>query len=172
MSLEDWRRNGWLKAHQTSPNEIRDQVAIADRDLKAARTPGLHNDWSFNIAYNAALQIATAALAASGYQAERMNSSDVIGESDWVSKSSMSTGPLASQPTAAIPSISKTNPNPPLSANRTRTPMQPAEPCPSRPRIDWSKHRNPGQTHRLPGRPNASHRWPEMRWRNPASASA
>jgi len=30
-------------------------------------------DWQFNIAYNAALQLATAALAASGYQAERAN---------------------------------------------------------------------------------------------------
>ena len=29
------------------------------------------NDWRFNIAYNAALQLASAALAASGYQAER-----------------------------------------------------------------------------------------------------
>src|ERR1700752_2353450 len=73
VSLENWQKNGWLKAHQTSKNEIRDLVAIADRDIAAARTPGLHNDWSFNIAYNAALQIATAALAASGYQAERMN---------------------------------------------------------------------------------------------------
>jgi hypothetical protein len=33
----------------------------ADRDLVACKTPGLHNDWSFNIAYNAALQLATAA---------------------------------------------------------------------------------------------------------------
>src|ERR1700758_5179631 len=73
VSLENWQKNGWLKAHQTSKNEIRDLVAIADRDIAAARTPGLHNDWSFNIAYNAALQVATAALAASGYQAERAN---------------------------------------------------------------------------------------------------
>ena len=48
-------------------------MAIVDRDLAASKTPGLHNDWSFNIAYNAALQLATAALAASGYQAERAN---------------------------------------------------------------------------------------------------
>lgn len=48
-------------------------MAVADRDLAASTTPGLHNDWSFNIAYNAALQLATAALAASGYQAERAN---------------------------------------------------------------------------------------------------
>jgi len=30
-------------------------------------------DWQFNIAYNAALQPATAALAAAGYEAERVN---------------------------------------------------------------------------------------------------
>jgi len=46
---------------------------VADRDLEACQTPGLHNDWRFNIAYNAALQLATAALAAAGYQAERSN---------------------------------------------------------------------------------------------------
>jgi len=48
-------------------------MAVVARDLAASKTPGLHNDWSFNIAYNAALQLATAALAASGYQAERAN---------------------------------------------------------------------------------------------------
>jgi hypothetical protein len=48
-------------------------MAVVDRDLAASKTPGLHNDWSFNIAYNAALQLATAALAASGYEAERAN---------------------------------------------------------------------------------------------------
>ena len=48
-------------------------MAVADRDLAACNTPGLHNDWNFNIAYNPALQLATAALAASGYQAERAN---------------------------------------------------------------------------------------------------
>jgi hypothetical protein len=31
-------------------------MAVFDRDLAASKTPGLHNDWSFNIAYNAALQ--------------------------------------------------------------------------------------------------------------------
>ncbi len=62
-----------MKAHKTNRNEIAELLAVADRDLAASKTPGLHNDWSFNIAYNAALQVATAALAASGYQAERAN---------------------------------------------------------------------------------------------------
>jgi hypothetical protein len=51
--------------------EVADLLAIADRDLAACNSSNLHNDWRFNIAYNAALQLATAALAIHGYQAER-----------------------------------------------------------------------------------------------------
>ena len=72
-SFVDWLKNGWLKEHKTSRQEIADLLAVADRDLAASRTPGLVNDWRFNIAYNAGLQLATAALAAAGYQAERAN---------------------------------------------------------------------------------------------------
>jgi hypothetical protein len=70
-SLKDWLKFGWLKEHQASRQEIADLLAVADRDLGASKTSGLHNDWRFNIAYNAALQLATAALAIAGYQAER-----------------------------------------------------------------------------------------------------
>jgi hypothetical protein len=73
MSLQGWLNFGWLKAHKTSRREIADLFAVADRDLKACRTPNLIPDWQFNIAYNAALQIASAALAAEGYAAERGN---------------------------------------------------------------------------------------------------
>jgi hypothetical protein len=72
-SLEDWLKFGWLKEHRSSSEEVADLLSVADRDLTACRTPGLHNDWRFNIAYNAALQLASAALAVSGYQAERAN---------------------------------------------------------------------------------------------------
>jgi len=44
---------------------------MADRDLAQCRTPNLSPDWQLNIAYNAALQAATAALAAAGYRAAR-----------------------------------------------------------------------------------------------------
>jgi len=44
---------------------------MADRDLAQCRTPNLSPDWQLNIAYNAALQAATAALAAAGYRAMR-----------------------------------------------------------------------------------------------------
>jgi len=72
-SLEDWRKNGWVRDHNPSRQEIADLFAVADRDLVACQTPGLISDWRFNIAYNAALQFATAALAVAGYQAERSN---------------------------------------------------------------------------------------------------
>src|SRR5262249_39967991 len=72
-SLKDWLKFGWLKEHRTSREEIADLLAVADRDLGACQTPGLHNDWRFNIAYNACLQLAKAALAIAGYKAERGN---------------------------------------------------------------------------------------------------
>jgi hypothetical protein len=71
MSLGDWRRNSWLVEHRTSPEEIAALVAIVERDLANAKVAGLSEDWKFNIAYNAALQAATAALAAAGFRAAR-----------------------------------------------------------------------------------------------------
>lgn len=71
MSLRDWERNGWLIAHQTSAVEIRDLLAVTERDLTDSAAEGLSADWRLNIAYNAALQAATAALAAAGYRASR-----------------------------------------------------------------------------------------------------
>lgn len=71
MSLKDWQLNGWLVAHTTSPQEMADLLAVADRDLRDCAVSGLSADWRLNIAYNAALQAATAALAACGYRAVR-----------------------------------------------------------------------------------------------------
>ena len=71
MSLQNWFNNGWLTEHRTSSQEIADLLAVANRDLSDCRTSGLSPDWQLNIAYNAALQTATAALAASGYHAVR-----------------------------------------------------------------------------------------------------
>jgi hypothetical protein len=71
--LNDWLKNGWASAHETSPREIANLFAIADRDIAAAGHSDLVNDWRFNIAYNGALQLAPAALAAAGYRAERAN---------------------------------------------------------------------------------------------------
>jgi hypothetical protein len=71
MSLEDWMRNGWLVQHKSSPAEIAELLEIADRDLADCRVQGLSADWRLNIAYNSALQVATVALAVSGYRASR-----------------------------------------------------------------------------------------------------
>ncbi len=71
MSLRSWAQNGWLIEHKTSAEEIADLLRVAKRDLEDCRSPGLSADWQLGIAYNAALQAATAALAASGYRASR-----------------------------------------------------------------------------------------------------
>jgi hypothetical protein len=71
MSFKDWASRDWLTSHKTSRSEISELFGIADRDLKDCRTEGLSADWKLNIAYNGALQLATAALAASGYRATR-----------------------------------------------------------------------------------------------------
>lgn len=71
MSLQDWLKSRWLIEHETSRQEIADLLGVADRDLVQCRTPNLSSDWQLNIAYNAALQAATAALAAAGYRAVR-----------------------------------------------------------------------------------------------------
>jgi hypothetical protein len=71
VSLQDWLKNRWLVEHQTSRREITDLLNMADRDLAQSQTPNLSPDWQLNIAYNAALQMATAALAAAGYRAAK-----------------------------------------------------------------------------------------------------
>ena len=71
MSLRDWQRNSWLVAHKTSREEISGLLAIVERDLGSAKVAGLADDWRLGIAYNAALQAATAALCAAGYRAVR-----------------------------------------------------------------------------------------------------
>ena len=80
MSLQDWERNGWLQRHKTSPNEIRDLLAVVERDLADSATEGLSSDWRMNIAYNAALQAATAALAAAAI--ERLENSTTVASSN------------------------------------------------------------------------------------------
>ncbi len=71
MSLSDLRRAGWLTEHETTREEIAALLALADRDLRESQTPGLGADWRLNIAYNGALQAATAALAACGFRVGR-----------------------------------------------------------------------------------------------------
>lgn len=71
MSLTEWLQNGWVVEHQSSRQEIQDLLGLADRDLLDCRAKELSADWRLAIAYNSALQSATAALAASGFRASR-----------------------------------------------------------------------------------------------------
>jgi hypothetical protein len=70
MSLKQWADNGWLRSHQTSPQEIADLLAIVARDLADAECD-ISADWRFGIAYNAALKLCTILLHASGYRPEK-----------------------------------------------------------------------------------------------------
>ncbi len=70
MSLNDWAKAGWLRAHQTSRQQIADLFAIADRDLEDAAR-GLSPDWQFGIAYNAVLKLCTILVNAEGWRPEK-----------------------------------------------------------------------------------------------------
>jgi hypothetical protein len=68
MSLEQWSRNGWLQADETSVAEIQRLFAVVDRDLADAQAAALSDDGRFQHAYDAALQLCTIPLRASGYR--------------------------------------------------------------------------------------------------------
>lgn len=71
MSLSDWLDKGWLVKHRPDRREIRDLLGIADRDIADSQAKEISTDTRLGLAYNAALQLAVAALAASGYRAGR-----------------------------------------------------------------------------------------------------
>jgi uncharacterized protein (UPF0332 family) len=71
MSLEEWKKNGWLKEHRTSPQEIANLFAIVRRDLTDAKAQQVSADWRFGIAYNAALKLCTVLLVAQGYRPDK-----------------------------------------------------------------------------------------------------
>lgn len=68
MSLKKWLGSGQLTRYEPSGREIQDLFALVDRDLDDAQTDGLSSDRQFLIAYEAALNLATIALYASGYE--------------------------------------------------------------------------------------------------------
>jgi len=70
MSLEQWAKNGWLRPHKSSRQEISDLLRIVERDLTDAEGD-ISADWKFGIAYNAALKLCTILLHASGFRPER-----------------------------------------------------------------------------------------------------
>jgi len=68
VSLQNWLAQGWIQKHKSSREEIRNLLAVADRDLANARIAQLSAEWRLMIAYNGALQSANAAIAASGFR--------------------------------------------------------------------------------------------------------
>ncbi len=71
MSLADWAKNGWLRAHKPTKEEIKNLLEIVERDLKDVSAQGLSDDWKFGIAYNAALKLCTILVHVSGYRPEK-----------------------------------------------------------------------------------------------------
>ncbi len=67
MSLQQWLRNGWLQQFDPTVAGIQQLLEVIDRDLSDAKAQGLSADARFQHAYDAALQLCTIALKASGY---------------------------------------------------------------------------------------------------------
>src|SRR5258708_26971027 len=67
-SWQQWLVKGDVKTHQTSKQEIDNLRALITRDLADAAVIALSADRRFATAYNAALQVATIAIACSGYR--------------------------------------------------------------------------------------------------------
>lgn len=72
MSLNDWAKNGWLKAQTPTREQISKIFSVVDRDLEDSKR-NLSSDGQFNIAYNAALQLCAIALLAEGWRADKLN---------------------------------------------------------------------------------------------------
>jgi uncharacterized protein (UPF0332 family) len=71
MSLAEWLNDKFIEKCTPSTKTIVTLLKICDRDLVQSSLGGLSLDWQLSIAYNAALQVATAALLASGYRVRK-----------------------------------------------------------------------------------------------------
>lgn len=69
MSYRELLKDGMIKVHHASAEEIGNVIEIADRDLSFAKEAMAHNwDWAFTIAYNAALSASRAYMYKIGYR--------------------------------------------------------------------------------------------------------
>ena len=71
QELQEWARNGWLRALAPTAEDVANLLAVVERDLGDARQRSISDDARFSLAYSAALQSAAAALTAAGYRAGR-----------------------------------------------------------------------------------------------------
>ncbi|MDK1031668.1 MAG: hypothetical protein QGD94_06655, partial [Planctomycetia bacterium] len=67
MSLEQWYRNGWLKKHKSSPEEMGELFTIVERDMGDAKLEDSSPDMRLVVGYNAGRQLCMTALYASGF---------------------------------------------------------------------------------------------------------
>jgi uncharacterized protein (UPF0332 family) len=67
MSLSEWAKNDWLKAHKTSKQEIDGLFSIVAREIADSQVKGISSDGMFTHAYRAALTLSTILLYAAGY---------------------------------------------------------------------------------------------------------
>jgi len=68
VPLKQFLAEGRLKKHRTNRKEIQDILRVVDRDVKDAEVTEISIDLRFTTAYQAALQLATIVLAASGFR--------------------------------------------------------------------------------------------------------
>ena len=66
--MQNWLNEGRLESHTASREETEKLLAVYKRDIADAQIESLSTDRRFATAYNAALIMARAALAASGYR--------------------------------------------------------------------------------------------------------
>ncbi len=67
MTLEQWQKNSWLREELATRNELKDLLAVVDREIADASVTQVSNDGRFMHAYDAALNLCAIALRASGY---------------------------------------------------------------------------------------------------------
>lgn len=79
MSYQRLLKEGKIKEHHATSEEIKDILEVANRDLNFAKQTMAHNwDWAFNIAYNAALSASRAYMYKEGYRPSSAESHKTI----------------------------------------------------------------------------------------------
>jgi uncharacterized protein (UPF0332 family) len=69
-TYEELLDKGLIRRVKQSPSQVRDRLALAKRDIKAAKTMmATDRDWAFSMAYNAVLQATRSMMLAKGYRA-------------------------------------------------------------------------------------------------------
>lgn len=69
MGYKELLDNNLIKPFKAQDQQIRKQMELARRDLKAAKAMlGVNSDWTYNIAYNAILQAVRALMYTAGFR--------------------------------------------------------------------------------------------------------